>query len=260
MPSEMSARTLFWSACSVCCLVSLLGACAEGVGLDDDGDQDSQDVAADAGTDDVAVVPPRRDAATGSSSSSSSSSGEEATSSSSSSTSSGGGSSSSSSSTGGSSSSSSSSSSSGGSSSSSSSSSGGSSSGSGPYVCEAAATCAATPSQTSVSGDEFADTFSVTGSRSQWVHFRLVEDDHWDDDLYLSAQINFTGAPGATYQLNVRSNCAVSNPLVIAPGAIIKVDDSGYPDDSKDIWVEVKQLSGACPTVGTWKLKVTGNQ
>jgi hypothetical protein len=90
------------------------------------------------------------------------------------------------------------------------------------------------------------------------VRFRLLEDDNWDDDLPLQFEIDFSGASGAAYELNVRSNCGIVTPLEAHDGSVFNVPDTS-DDNSTDIWVEVKQLSGPCPSSGTWTLKVYGN-
>lgn len=100
------------------------------------------------------------------------------------------------------------------------------------------------------------ESFSVTGKRSQWVAFELLE--RANGGYAPNFLLEFFGASGATYELTLlRNNCA-GTPLVVEDGDVLEIPDTAA-DDSSTMYVHIDQIAGPCPTSGSWRLDIEGN-
>ncbi len=114
----------------------------------------------------------------------------------------------------------------------------------------------------SISGDTGAGQLSTSGAGEKWFRVRLTEDN--DGDVYLSATVEFRPAPGSNYDLYLY--CAACGGYSgyssnSGPGVVEILyprwdDDFWGEDDSYDITIEVRWLSGGC---APYTLSVLGN-
>lgn len=113
----------------------------------------------------------------------------------------------------------------------------------------------------SISGDTGAGQIQETTSGEQWFRVRLTEDN--DGDVYLSATIELLSADDTNYDLYLR--CAGCGTGIVALSTSSDPYDLVYPrwdddwwgeDDSYDLIIEVRWVSGAC---GDYILTIFGN-
>lgn len=147
------------------------------------------------------------------------------------------------------------------------SSSGGSSSGSNsgqPDVCSGA-TCAGATDLGTMSGDDGAPARSTSGNQSKWVTVSVK--DTAFGGLDISWTLHFVPAAGVDYEVRVAdaSGASCSTTTVVVPPAQYDTyenhwtDDQVGVDDGHDVYVQVKQIGGSCPSATQWTLRIEGN-
>ena len=145
-----------------------------------------------------------------------------------------------------------------------------------PDPCAYPAACAAATSMGNVSGDTGNGFLRATGSTSKWLVVRVTEDDssifsHPD----IRAKFTLTHDPNTRFDLFVyRSsgtgdrNCSsvtatgTRTSTTNVAGASLSWSDTyglGGNDDSRNIVVEVRHVSGPCGAARPWYLDVDGN-
>lgn len=145
-----------------------------------------------------------------------------------------------------------------------------------PDPCAYPAPCASATSMGSVSGDTGSGFLRATGSTSKWLVVRVTEDDgsifsHPD----IRAKFTLTHDPNTRFDLYVyRSsgtgdrNCSSvtttgsrSNTTNVANASLSWSDTYGLggTDDSRNIVLEVRHVSGPCGAARPWYLDVDGN-
>ncbi len=156
----------------------------------------------------------------------------------------------------------------GGSTSSGGSSSGGSSSGGTttgePDVCTGA-TCGGATDLGRINGDDGSPTVTATGTQSKWVTVEIYDSALGGVDI--SWGLNFVPAAGVDYEIRVADaqNATCSTATKIIPPAKYTsyennwTDDTPLVNDGHRVYLQVKQISGACPSAAPWTLKITGN-
>lgn len=112
----------------------------------------------------------------------------------------------------------------------------------------------------SVRGDEGSDVRTFAGSGERWFRIRITENSNFD--TYLSARIELESGSQANYDLYVRcGSCSgnlagtSANPTGLDLVTVANDDDFGS-DDSFDVLIEVRYLSGGCEE---YTLRVIGN-
>ncbi|KYF66155.1 hypothetical protein BE11_27050 [Sorangium cellulosum] len=138
--------------------------------------------------------------------------------------------------------------------------------------CDYAApnTCAGAEDIGSVSGDEGADSWTVTGTTSEWFKIKVVDDEQFLFTSTESFRATLTSPPGMNFDLIVyQGELEVDAPDCFASGArgqgtpesfTAIWDDRGGPPD--DLWfvIEVRHVDGtACGEDARWELEVKGN-
>lgn len=124
--------------------------------------------------------------------------------------------------------------------------------------------CAAATDLGSISGDAGAATVSRGAAGERWFRIRLTEDDSNVGGVYLSASFTLTVPAGVDYDLFVHCAACGGSPAASSTAgtgqvdqAFVRWDDDFGEDDSGDVFVQVRYVSGASPN--NWTLQIVGN-
>jgi hypothetical protein len=142
----------------------------------------------------------------------------------------------------------------------------------GPPVseCITTETCQTATSLGSVSGDGGNDKFSAMGYRAAWFRVRVTEDDHGLFGVSLRASAKVTSPAGTEFGVfiyvntgsdNLECTKTIGNTSSNGTSKTVRGEwgDSRGNDDSRDMSIEVRPLSGACSPSAMWQLEVEGN-
>gem|GEM_PF-3147829 len=136
-------------------------------------------------------------------------------------------------------------------------------------ACVNPGACGAALSAGQVNGDTSSPIVTVTGATSRWVKVRVNEDDSGPVGQKLSVRATLTSPAGMNFDLfrydGAPTQCTTPN----ASSATAGVDGIDYSfgegglfsngsDDSKDVYYEVRYVSGTCPPAGNWTLSFQG--
>jgi hypothetical protein len=136
--------------------------------------------------------------------------------------------------------------------------------------CAAPSPCSGATHLGNISGDTGAESKTASGSTSQWFKVRVTENEHdvFAVELWMKAQL--ISPPGSNYDLfvYVGGGCSAPSGQSVATTATDTVSSkfgesgtfSNGGDDSKDITVEVRHVSGPCNASQPWTLNLLGNQ
>jgi hypothetical protein len=144
--------------------------------------------------------------------------------------------------------------------------------GGGPLNCAATSTCATANSTGSVSGDSASTPVVVTGDTSAWVLIRVTEDDSGAFGVKLRLRATLASPVGANFDLymyeDAPTQCttATKQSVMTSGSDIINTSfgESGFfsnaSNDDKDIYLEVRHVSGVCKAGTNWTLTFEGNK
>ena len=147
-----------------------------------------------------------------------------------------------------------------------------------PDPCANSTTCPTTASMGSVSGDTGNNFLQATGATSKWLLVRVTED---DSSVFsrpdLRVKFTLTHDPGTRFDLFVYKsggngggdrNCSSvsatgtrTSTTNVAGASLGWSDTTGFGgrDDSANVMIEVRHVSGPCGSARPWYLAVDGN-
>jgi hypothetical protein len=143
-----------------------------------------------------------------------------------------------------------------------------------PYACTSNDTCAGATSLGSVSGDTGADQLSTTGTRAAWFRVRVTEDEGGFGGVAEQVHVTLTSPATADFGLFVYVNtghdvveCSRTAGTTTTNGKVVQTreqwgETNGFgngSDDSRDVSIEVRPLSGTCAPDQMWQLSIQGD-
>jgi hypothetical protein len=145
-------------------------------------------------------------------------------------------------------------------------------------LCAATAGCAAGASIGSVSGDTGSDFLQRTGTASTWLLVRVKEDDsslfsrppirarftlihnvNTRFDLFLYKAGNNGGSTRNCSSVTTAGSRGATSNLASASLSWEDTTGIGGNDDSANVMVEIRHVSGACGAGREWQLQIEGN-
>jgi len=140
-------------------------------------------------------------------------------------------------------------------------------------VCTSPNACLTASDLLSVSGDRNADVKTAQGAGSQWLKVRVTEDDNSVIGAALRAKIELQSPAGTNYDLYVYrasgesgQECSMVAGSSTSTGGSDSVSQSwgeglipNGSDDSRNLSVEVRWVSGSCAPGSKWTVTVRGN-
>ncbi|MBI4511750.1 MAG: hypothetical protein HY698_19105 [Deltaproteobacteria bacterium] len=141
--------------------------------------------------------------------------------------------------------------------------------------CDFASKCPTVRELGMISGDTGTGSLKASGTRSEWLLMRLTEDDgSFLEGVDVKGKFTLTSPTGANYDLflyvassDETTDVECENSQYSSSSAGSKDEISvawsdnrpiGGADDSRNITVEVRHVSGTC-TGGAWSLQIEGN-
>ncbi|MBX3188089.1 MAG: hypothetical protein KF819_13790 [Labilithrix sp.] len=144
--------------------------------------------------------------------------------------------------------------------------------GGGTTSCASPNTCPTSTDLGSVSGDTGAGVKTAQGSTSQWFRVRVTEDDSDVFGISLAMKATLVSPAGTNFDLYLYQGgsstleCAAVARQSTTTGtdtASLEFGESGLlsngSDDSRNITVEVRHVSGTCSPSAKWSLTINGN-
>ena len=142
-----------------------------------------------------------------------------------------------------------------------------------PNACPSTATCANAMMLGTVSGDSMNQKLMMTGYQSAWFRVRVTENDDNFPGLTLRVGAKVTSPTGVMFDTFVYVNagndvveCSTTTGTKSNTGATTQVKaewGEGFTpngsDDSRNVSIEVRPVSGNCSPSATWQLEVEGN-
>lgn len=139
--------------------------------------------------------------------------------------------------------------------------------------CSSGQRCTAASLIGTLSGDTGTALIMTTNSRSAWLRVRVTENDNTvaGNPLRVQALLQSTGSALFEVRLYVNRNADVLE--CATPSALPVTDDqisaamvswgetdlvANGTDDSRDVAIEIRAVSGTCLTGGTWQLTLSG--
>jgi hypothetical protein len=136
-------------------------------------------------------------------------------------------------------------------------------------ACANPGACGAPLAAGQVSGDTSSAIVTISGATSRWVKIRVNEDDNGIVGSKLKVRATLTSPAGMNFDLfrydGAPGQCVTPDASATTTG----VDGIDYSfgegivpngsDDSKDVYYEVRYVSGTCPPAGSWTLTFQGN-
>jgi hypothetical protein len=141
-------------------------------------------------------------------------------------------------------------------------------------LCTSSATCSGAMDLGSVSGDTGNASVTGSGYQSAWYRVRVTEDDSSPFGVQLAATVQLTSPPGTNYDVYVYLNTGsdvVECTSVAASGTSTGTTDqarvtwgesgtfSNGNDDSRNLSIEVRPVSGPCSASAQYQLVVFGD-
>jgi hypothetical protein len=142
------------------------------------------------------------------------------------------------------------------------------------YACTSNDTCAGATLLGSVSGDTGNQQLSVTGTRAAWYRVRVTEDDNGIGGTPETVRVTLTSPANADFALfvyiNTGSDALECSQTVGTTSVNGKVEQThaewgetgafaNGSDDSRDVSIEIRPVSGTCAADQTWQLVVQGD-
>jgi hypothetical protein len=140
-------------------------------------------------------------------------------------------------------------------------------------VCTSNATCQAAMNLGTVSGDTGAAMLTASGSQAAWLRVRVTEDDSGVAGTKLRVTTRLTSPASSNYDVFVYVNtgsdvieCSTPSGTATTIGTVdeLKLNwgegtVANGNDDSRNISIEVRPISGMCSAAQPWQLVVLGN-
>ena len=141
-------------------------------------------------------------------------------------------------------------------------------------TCASTVTCQTAKALMGVSGDTGEDMVSDTGYQSAWDRVRVTENDSGTFGVPQAISVTLTSPSTASYGLFVYVNtgsdvleCMTPNGTPTTSGTTQTLQVtwgetgtfSNGDDDSRNVSIEVRPLSGSCSAAQPWQLSVTGD-
>jgi hypothetical protein len=142
-----------------------------------------------------------------------------------------------------------------------------------PSGCQSSDQCATAMSLGAMSGDTGHPTVTAQGSRAAWLRVRVTEDDDTVEGIPMSVLAKLTSPAGAAFEVLLHVNadsdvleCSTTTGTTTTTGNVKQVRASWGEDvvadgvdDSRDLAIEIRPISGTCDSGATWQLSVEGN-
>ena len=127
------------------------------------------------------------------------------------------------------------------------------------------AVCSAATDLGEINGDTGSDSVTTQGTSSKWVAV-FVKDTAFGS-VEISYSLTFVPPPGVDYELRIADakDATCSSTTAVIPPARYGSHENDWTDaelavnDGHQLYVYVKQTSGACPASAPWKLTIQGN-
>ncbi|HEX3761816.1 MAG TPA: hypothetical protein VHW23_24120 [Kofleriaceae bacterium] len=151
---------------------------------------------------------------------------------------------------------------------------GGSAGDAGPTAsCQGTDACLTAITLGTISGDTGNQTLTAKGSRAAWFRVRVTENDTDLDGVAMHVLARLTPPAGADFDVRVYVNpdtdileCTNTSGVATTSGNVKQVRASwgedvvtDGEDDSRDVSIEVRPLSGSCSSTATWQLVIEGD-
>ncbi len=147
--------------------------------------------------------------------------------------------------------------------------------GASPNPCDAPTTCPTVRDMRTISGDETGPSVAARGYRSEWLKIRVTENnDSMTSRPAMRAKYTLISPPDANFDLyvymaskneqtliecnNVTNSSTSTSPTDIAYTEL--GDGTFSSDESRNITIEVRFVSGTCRPDAEWNLLVEGNK
>jgi hypothetical protein len=142
------------------------------------------------------------------------------------------------------------------------------------YACTSNETCGGATSLGSVSGDTGSQQLSAMGTRAAWFRVRVTEDDNDIGGTPENLRVTLTSPASADFAvfiyLDPTSDVVECSQTVGTKTTNGKVDQvaaqwgetgafANGSDDSRDVSIEIRALSGTCDPDQMWQLSVQGD-
>lgn len=139
-----------------------------------------------------------------------------------------------------------------------------------PTNCKGTSSCPVPIVSGSVSGDKGADTITLNGTTSGWYSIRVTENDGSVSGRKLKFNATLTPGGSSNYDLflydNAPGDCVTPWLSSTQPTGTDSASSSwgegsfanGKTDD-KEIYFEVRHISGTCDAAASWSLLIQGN-
>jgi hypothetical protein len=139
--------------------------------------------------------------------------------------------------------------------------------------CQTTEQCPTAATLGTVSGDTGHQTLTARGSRAAWFHVRVAENDSTVTGTPLRVLATLASPPGASFEVVLYVNvaldvveCSTTTGVTMTTGNATQASASwgedavaNGVDDSRDLAIEIRPLSGSCASGATWELSVAGN-
>lgn len=140
-------------------------------------------------------------------------------------------------------------------------------------TCQSSDACATATTLGTVSGDTGNQMLTAQGSRAAWFRVRVTEDGTSVDGAPLRVLARLTPPAGEDFDVRIYVNpdsdvveCTRTTGTATTSGTVKEVraswgNNSVFDgnDDSRDVSIEVRPLSGSCSPTATWQLVIEGN-
>jgi hypothetical protein len=144
----------------------------------------------------------------------------------------------------------------------------------GPAVtCQSSDACTTAITLGKVSGDTGNQTLTAQGSRAAWFRVRATENEATLDGIPMRVLARLTPPAGADFDVRIYVNpgtdlleCTNTSGVATTSGTVKQIRASwgedvvtNGEDDSRDVSIEVRPLSGSCAPTAKWQLVIEGN-
>jgi hypothetical protein len=142
-----------------------------------------------------------------------------------------------------------------------------------PVGCASADACLTSVRLGTLSGDTGHEMLTASGSRAAWLRVRVTENDATLTGRKLRVAAKLTRPAAAEFELRIYVNATTDALECATPlGTSVAICDTRvaraswgedtFPngaDDSRDVVIEVRPISGTCVPTGLWELTLEGN-
>jgi hypothetical protein len=142
------------------------------------------------------------------------------------------------------------------------------------YACTSSDTCAGATSLGSVSGDTGSQKLTASGTRAAWFRVRVTENDTGIGGVPEQLRVTLTSPASADFGVFVYVNtgsdvveCSTTVGTTTTNGKVEQTHaewgETGTfangSDDSRDVSIEIRPVSGTCGPDQMWQLSLQGN-